>query len=128
LDNIISQEHSSCNKGSTNSGEFEEGGVNNKVLRKKKMRSNVIMCEVDDCLCFFSNPDELKRHIGEEHLAGNFVCNFEDCGKKYLLEENLTKHKKTHFPIKKLFKCDFPGCPKSFTASYNMRVTILTNF
>ena len=41
---------------------------------------------------------------------------------KFENEINLQKHLKIHLPSKKIFKCNFPGCEKSFTASYNLKI------
>jgi hypothetical protein len=92
------------------------------LKKKKKARASVHMCNVDDCLSFLNTEEELQIHM-ETHKTGElYVCKIDSCGKTFLSDDNLIRHKKTHFPIRKLYKCDFPGCTKSFTASYNQKV------
>jgi hypothetical protein len=95
-----------------------------KLLGKKTKRANVLMCCIDDCHSFLNSAEELQRHM-DDHSRGNiFVCKTEGCVKSFINEENFVKHNKSHAPAKKLYKCDFPGCNKNFTASYNQKVLI----
>ena len=89
----------------------------------RKRYNDVYKCKIEDCHRFLNNLVELDSHVkGHEKI---FKCKYGDCDKAYLVHENLHRHTKTHFPIKKIFKCDFPGCMKSFTARYNQKVKFI---
>jgi hypothetical protein len=49
----------------------------------------------------------------------NFVCDFDNCNKKFSTKGNLTTHLFMHTGNKK-FKCNFDGCNKSYTNQSRM--------
>jgi hypothetical protein len=115
--------NSPVDRRSTKSSDVENKRIK-LLVKKKKKREKVLMCKVDDCLIFLNNEDEFTTHMATHKVEHLHSCKLLGCGKMFITEENLMKHKKAHFPIRKLYKCDFPGCTKSFTASYNQKVIL----
>ena len=53
-----------------------------------------------------------------KNLVECYPCPIEDCQILFESKDELDKHNETH---SKLFKCDFPGCEKSFMKQTNLR-------
>ena len=53
-----------------------------------------------------------------KNLVECYPCSIEDCQILFESKEELDMHKETH---NKLYKCEFPGCEKSFMKSINLR-------
>ena len=91
-----------------------------KTGRKYKNLVECYKCDVEDCSILFEKEEELNIH---KLIHKNLLfCPFFGCGLKFENEKNLQKHQKTHIPSKKIYQCNYPGCEKSFTASYNLKI------
>ena len=88
-----------------------------KTGRKYKNLIECYKCDIDDCSKLFETEEELNKHKTIHKKI--YICNYINCGLKFENEINLQKHFKIHLPSKKIYKCYYPGCNKSFTASYN---------
>ena len=91
-----------------------------KTGRKYKNLVECYKCDVEDCSILFEKEEDLNEH---KLIHKNLLfCPFFGCGLKFENEKNLQKHQKTHIPSKKIYQCNYPGCEKSFTASYNLKI------
>ena len=88
--------------------------------RKYKNLVDCYKCQVDDCQMLFEAEEELISH--KEKHDTLFLCPFLNCNLTFQHQENLFKHQKSHFPCKKMYQCSYPGCYKTFTASYNLKI------
>ena len=68
-----------------------------------------------DCEKMFSATSLLRSHFRRQHEQNNFTeC--PECGKNFTTRSSFRDHFHTHFrdPSDRPFKCNFPGCNKSF--------------
>ena len=64
-------------------------------------------------------PEWLKcKRKRFKNLVECYLCKVEDCQILFETKEELNEHKKTH---SQLYKCNFPGCEKSFVKIINLR-------
>ncbi|XP_053325348.1 zinc finger protein ZXDC [Spea bombifrons] len=95
-------------------------------------------CTVDNCGWSFTTLYKLKRHLQSHDKQRPFSCEVEGCGKSFTTVYNLKAHHKaheeknrcdgesfpadakrasrrrTHFEPERPYKCEFPGCGKTF--------------
>ena len=101
---------------------------NNKKSRKLKRQKTQIVkeiykCDFEDCSLFLENQKQLDEHCINIHDPEKIaICPTKNCELKFSNNKYLEDHAKVHKICIKKFKCDFRGCPKSFTASHNLKV------
>ncbi|XP_038627689.1 zinc finger X-linked protein ZXDB-like [Tachyglossus aculeatus] len=99
-------------------------------------------CSLDGCGWAFTTSYKLKRHLQSHDKLRPFTCPTGDCGKRFTTVYNLKAHMKgheqentfkcevcaerfpshaklcthqrTHFEPERPYKCEFPGCEKTF--------------
>jgi hypothetical protein len=53
----------------------------------------------------------------------NFICGFENCGKRFEYKWILERHTNSHFCFK-LFKCEYEDCDKAYKSKENLNLHI----
>ena len=95
-------------------------------LCKKRKNSNLAICyrcPVEDCESLFETQELVESHFEKLHKNKIIFCKYENCRYKFVKECNYQKHiKMYHKALIKKFKCPFPGCDKSFTVLYNLKI------
>lgn len=87
---------------------------------KNIKKSECYKCSLEDCDKLLSTKIELDEHMKIHKEI--YECEVIECGMKFMSKESLVKHSKIHKPNKKNYMCPFPGCGKTFTASYNQKI------
>ncbi|CAG2171487.1 unnamed protein product [Oppiella nova] len=75
-------------------------------------------CHIEGCGKHFPRRDGLDRHIRFVHsLTKSFVCDHNDCGKRFATNTQLYAHQKyKHLNMRsKPFRCSLKGCSALFT-------------
>jgi hypothetical protein len=66
-----------------------------------------------------SSPQETASESPSESLDKNFLCDYENCNKKFKFKWILDRHYLSH-KSSKLYKCTFKGCIKSYKSKENL--------
>ena len=67
------------------------------------------VCEVDECGKRFKRQDNYKIHL-EVHKNKYFKCTFDGCGKTFETGAGLRTHQSSTHIRDKLYSCEWPGC------------------
>ncbi|XP_041945254.1 LOW QUALITY PROTEIN: zinc finger protein ZXDC [Alosa sapidissima] len=69
-------------------------------------------CEWENCGRRFTTVYNLKAHAKAHDSENAFAC--EVCSERFRSATRLANHQRTHFEPERPFKCEFPGCEKTF--------------
>ncbi|KAM4625392.1 zinc finger protein ZXDC [Polymixia lowei] len=69
-------------------------------------------CQFEGCGRRFTTVYNLKAHIKVHDQENAFVC--EICSERFRSATRLTNHQRVHFEPQRPYKCEFPGCEKTF--------------
>ncbi|KAM3849397.1 zinc finger protein ZXDC [Diretmus argenteus] len=69
-------------------------------------------CQFDGCGRRFTTVYNLKAHIKVHDQENAFVC--EICSERFRSATRLSNHQRVHFEPQRPYKCEFPGCEKTF--------------
>jgi len=50
----------------------------------------------EDCDISYSNKSNLTKHLSKTHKVGGFICEIDNCGKKFVTSSLLNSHKNSH--------------------------------
>ncbi|XP_029907959.1 zinc finger protein ZXDC [Myripristis murdjan] len=69
-------------------------------------------CQFEGCGRRFTTVYNLKAHVKVHDQENAFVC--EICSERFRSATRLTNHQRIHFEPQRPYKCEFPGCEKTF--------------
>ncbi|KAM6980193.1 zinc finger protein ZXDC [Aplochiton taeniatus] len=69
-------------------------------------------CQFEGCGRRFTTVYNLKAHVKVHDQENAFVC--EICSERFRSATRLTNHQRVHFEPQRPYKCEFPGCEKTF--------------
>ncbi|XP_028907161.1 zinc finger protein ZXDC isoform X2 [Ornithorhynchus anatinus] len=69
-------------------------------------------CPTGDCGKRFTTVYNLKAHMKGHEQENTFKC--EVCAERFPSHAKLSTHQRTHFEPERPYKCEFPGCEKTF--------------
>ncbi|XP_062312316.1 zinc finger protein ZXDC [Osmerus eperlanus] len=69
-------------------------------------------CEFEGCGRHFTTVYNLRAHVKTHDQENAFVC--EICNERFRSSTRLTNHLRVHFEPQRPYKCEFPGCEKTF--------------
>ncbi|XP_071776209.2 zinc finger protein ZXDC isoform X2 [Centroberyx gerrardi] len=69
-------------------------------------------CQFEGCGRRFTTVYNLKAHVKVHDQENAFMCDI--CSERFRSATRLTNHQRVHFEPQRPYKCEFPGCEKTF--------------
>ncbi len=92
---------------------FESSNSSTTTRKKPKRQKKDFICAFDNCGKKFEYKWILDRHINSHFCFKLFKCDYKDCSKAYKSKENLNLHIKNKHLGQKPYKCSF--CDSRFS-------------